>query len=221
MYIMNKSTRKYMTTLVLPHMGHVGGLAYDGENVWLTYGKNLQNFKFSHIEAAVKSGKPYYELYQFGSVCPMPETVSYVAYYKDRIWAGAYSETSKKYMYGYSISNKSGAPVLTCTNRMQMPNRTQGVAFTSSGKMIISRSCQTKKGRRGFMSQLETYKPTWNLAKYAVKKNSKKKKVKLPPMNEGRAISGSYTYVIYESPSFSECLAPLDRVTAFKTSKIS
>lgn len=220
-YIMDKATRKYITTLVLPHTGHIGGIAFDGDNVWITYGKNLQSFKFSHIVTAAKSGQPFYELYQFSSVCPMPETVSYVTYYKDRIWAGAYSETSKKYMYGYTISNKSGAPVLTCTNRMQMPNRTQGVAFTSSGKMIISRSCQTKKGRRGFMSQLETYKPTWNLTKYAVKKNSKKKTVKMPPMNEGIAVSGSYTYVIYESPSFYECQAPLDRVTAFKTSKIS
>lgn len=220
-YIMDKNTRKYRTTLVLPHTGHIGGIVFDGENIWITYGKNLQSFKFSHIQAAVQSGKPYYELYQFSSVCSMPETVSYVAYYKNRIWAGAYSEMSKKYMYGYSISNKSGAPALTCTNRILMPNRTQGVAFTASGKMLISRSCQTMKGRRGFMSQLETYKPTWNLGKYAIKKNSKKKTVKMPPMNEGIAVSGSYTYVIYESPSFGECQAPLDRVTAFKTSKIS
>lgn len=220
-YIMDKSTRKYITTLVLPHKGHVGGIAYDGENVWITYGKNLQSFKFGYIVSAVNSGQPFYELYQFSSVCAMPETVSYVTYYKNRIWAGACSETAKKYMYGYTLSNKSGSPVLTCTNRIQMPNRTQGVAFTSSGKMIVSRSCQTKKGRRGFMSQLVTYKPTWNLSKYSIKKNSKKKTVKMPPMNEGIAVSGSYTYVIYESSSFYECQAPMDRVTAFKTSKIS
>lgn len=220
-YIMDKSTRKYLTTLVLPHTGHVGGMTYDGTNIWITYGKNLQSFKFSQIQAAVNSGKTYYELYKIDSTCPMPETVSYVTYYKNKIWAGAYSETSKKYMYGYTINNKSGAPTLTATNRMQMPNRTQGVAFTSSGKMIISRSCQTKKGRRGFMSKLVTYKPTWDLTKYSVKKNSVKKTVKMPPMNEGIAISGSYTYVVYESPAFGECQAPMDRVTAFKTSKIS
>ena len=102
-----------------------------------------------------------------------------------------------------------------------MPNRTQGVAFTSTGKMIISRSCQTKKGRSGFLSQLDTYEPTWDLTKTSVKKNKRKKVVKMPPMNEGIAIKGSYTYVIYESLSFSECQAPMDRITAFKTSKIS
>lgn len=220
-YIMDKVTRKYITTLVLPHTGHVGGLTYDGVNVWLTYGKNLQSIKYSVVQAAARSGKPYTEIYKFTSVCPVPETASYVAYYKGKIWAGAYNEKVKKYMYGYTINNKTGVPTLTRTNRMLMPNRTQGVAFTSGGKMIISRSCQTKKGRSGFMSQLDTYKPTWNLSKTSVKKNKRQKVVKMPPMNEGIAISGSYTYVIYESPAFNECQAPLDRITAFKTSKIS
>lgn len=220
-YVINKKTRKYITTIVLPHTGHVGGITFDGVNVWITYGKKLQSFKFTEVQNAVASGNPYYEMYRITSVCQMPETVSYVAYYKNKIWAGAYSETSSKYMYGYTINDKGGAPTLTNTNRMLMPNRTQGVAFTTSGKMIISRSCQTKKGRRGFMSRLDTYQPTWDFSKYAIKKNSKKKTVKMPPMNEGIAISGAYTYVIYESPAFSECKAPLDRVTAFKTSKIS
>ncbi len=220
-YIVNKKTGKYITTMVLPHSGHVGGITFDGVNVWMTYGKNLQSFKFTEIQAAVASGKPYYELYRISSVCPMPETVSYVAFYKNKIWAGAYSETSKKYMYGYDIQNKWAAPSLVKTNRILMPNRTQGVAFTSSGKMLLSRSCQTKKGRRGFMSRLDTYRPTWNLNSYSIKKNKKKRTVKMPPMNEGIAISGAYTYIIYESPAFAECKAPLDRVTAFKTKNIS
>lgn len=220
-YVMNKTTRKYITTIVLPHTGHVGGITFDGENVWVTYGKNLQSFKFNQVQAAVLSGRPYYEIYRFASVVKMPETMSYVTYYNNRIWAAAYSEFSSKYMYGYTIQNKSAAPSLIYTNRILMPNRTQGVAFTTLGKMVVSRSCQTKKGRRGFMSQLEMYQPTWDYTKLSIKKNKKKKTVKMPPMNEGIAIDGAYTYVIYESPAFYECQAKLDRVTAFKTSKIS
>ena len=220
-YIMNKNTRKYITTLVLPHTGHVGGITYDGTNIWITYGKNVQSFRYSLIVNAAVSGKKYIELYTLLNTCPLSDTASYLAYYKGKLWAGAYNEKVKKYMYGYTIKNKTGVPTLTMTNRILMPNRTQGVAFTSAGKMLVSRSCQTKKGRSGFMSRLDTYKPTWNLKKKSIKKNSCKKTVQLPPMNEGIAISGSYTYIIYESIAFSECQAPLDRVTAFKTSKIS
>ena len=220
-YILNKNTRKYITTLVLPHTGHVGGITFDGTNIWITYGKKVQSFRYSLITSAAVSGKPYVETFSLLNTCQLSDTVSYLAYYKGKLWAGAYNEKLKKYMYGYTILNKTGVPTLKMTNRMLMPNRTQGVAFTSGGKMLVSRSCQTKKGRSGFLSRLDTYKPTWNLGKKSIKKNKRKKSVPLPPMNEGIAISGSYTYLIYESPAFSECEAPVDRITAFKTKKIS
>lgn len=219
-YVLKKSNGKYVTSLVLPHKGHVGGMAYDGKNLWLAYGKKVQCLKKSVLDKAVKSKEDFYVVDSFTATYPMPDTVSYVAYYKSRVWVGTYSETQKKYMYGYTIANKTKVPVLTQKNKMLMPNRTQGVAFTSDGRMIISRSCQTKPGKTGFMSQLDVYKPTWNLDKVSVKKNTRKNVVKLPPMNEGIAISGKYTYVVYESPAFSDCPAPVDRVTAFKTSKL-
>jgi hypothetical protein len=150
----------------------------------------------------------------------MPDTVSYVSYYKEKIWAGTYNETASKYMYAYSVGNKTGVPSLTQTNKMQMPNRTQGVTFTADGKMIVSRSCQTKAGKSGFLCQLDVYKPTWNFNKTSLKKNARKKTVQMPPMNEGIAVNGIYTYLVFESPALSECPAPVDRVVAFKTSKL-
>jgi hypothetical protein len=123
-------------------------------------------------------------------------------------------------MYGFTIGNKDATPSLTRTNRMLMPNRTQGVTFTSDGTMIVSRSCQTKKGKSGFLCQLDVYKPTWNFSKTSIKKNTKTKTVQMPPMNEGITIKGAYTYLVFESPAFSECAAPVDRAVAFKTSKL-
>lgn len=219
-YIMDKSTRKYMTSLILPHRGHVGGMAYDGKNLWITYGKNLQCIKYSVIQDAVKSGGAYKEIYTFTTQAAMPDTASFVTYYKKRIWVGTYHQSSKKYMYGYSISNKSATPVLKKTNKMLLPNRTQGIAVASSGKLLISRSCQTRKGKSGFLCQLDIYKPTWKLTAASVKKNKKKKTVQMPPMNEGIALSGAYTYIVFESPAFSDCIAPVDRVTAFKTTEL-
>lgn len=221
LYMMDKSTRKYITTIVLPHKGHVGGMAFDGKNLWLSYGKNLQCLKYSVIKAAAKAKKAYVETYAFTVQIPVPDTASYVTYFKNRLWVGTYNENSKKYMYGFTIGSKSGVPTLKQTNKMQMPNRTQGVAVASGGKMIVSRSCQTKLGKSGFLCQLDIYKPTWNLSKKSVKKNTKKKTVQMPPMNEGIVIKGSYTYLVFESPAFSECPAPVDRVVAFKTAKLT
>lgn len=219
-YIMKKSSRQYITAIILPHKGHVGGMAYDGTNIWITYGKNLQCLKFSEIKAAVKAGGAYTEVYQFTTQIAVPDTASYVTYYKNRLWVGTYNQISNKYLYGFTIANKSKVPTLKQTNKILMPNRTQGVAFTSNGKMLISRSCQTKKGKSGFLCQLDIYKPTWKLSAKSIKKNKKKKTVQMPPMNEGIAINGSYSYIVFESPAFADCLAPVDRVVAFKTKKL-
>lgn len=219
-YVMDKETKKYVTTVVLPHKGHVGGMASDGTNLWLAYGKNVQCLKMSTIEASEVMEKKYTEIYRFTTACPLGQTASYVTFYKDRLWVGAYNEQTEKNVYVYQIDNKEETPTLTQTNQMMMPNRTQGIAFTKNGRMIVSRSCQTKAGRRGFMSQLEVYKPSLDFDQTVLKRKKKKKTVQLPPMNEGVAVDGSYTYVIYESSAFSECEAPVDRVTAFKTKKI-
>lgn len=219
-YIMKKSTRQYITTIVLPHKGHVGGMAYDGTNLWITYGKNLQCLKFSVVKAAAKAGEAYTEVYEFTTQIAMPDTASYVTYYKERVWVGTYNQSSKKYLYGFTIDNKSQTPTLKQTNKILMPNRTQGVAFTDNGKMLVSRSCQTKKGKSGFLCRLDIYKPTWNLSAKSIKKNKKKKTVQMPPMNEGIAINGAYSYIVFESPAFSDCLAPVDRVAAFKTADL-
>lgn len=215
-YIMNKDTRKYITTLVLPHKGHVGGIASDGTYLWIAYGKSMQALRLSEIQTAVLLGDKFTEITRFAATCPTTETVSYIAYYKNHLWAGVYNELSSRNMYGYTVETKDGVPSLTKTNQMKMPNRTQGVAFTNSGKMLVSRSCQTNSTRRGFLSVIDTYKPTWDFSKTVILKNSRTKTKQMPPMNEGIAISGSYLYVIYESTFSAECKAPIDRVTALK-----
>lgn len=219
-YIMDKKKKSYITTLVLPHQGHVGGMAYDGDNIWISYGRKIQCIKKQVVLDAAKSGKVYTEIYTFTTEAAMPDTASYVTYYKDRVWVGAYSETAQKYMYGYSIANKTGVPVLTQKNKILMPNRTQGVTMASDGRMIISRSCQTRPSNRGFLCQLDVYKPTWKLSKKSVKKNKRKKVIQMPPMNEGIVVNGTHTYLIFESSSFTECSAPVDRVMAFSTGKL-
>lgn len=219
LFVFDKSTKKYITTVVMPHKGHIGGMAYDGENIWLAYSKKLQCLKYSIIDTAAKSKKPYYEVFDFTTEISTGATVSYVAYAKKKLWAGTYCETASKYMNGYTITSKKKTPKLKKITQIMMPDRTQGVAFYSD-KLIISRSCQTKAGRRGFLSQLDTYKIKLNLKKSKNKLGKKVNTAKMPPMNEGIAVSGGYTYVTFESVAFYECSARLDRIMSFKTSKI-
>ncbi len=220
-YVLNKSDRKLRTLILLPHKGHVGGIASDGAYIWLAYGKKMHALSGSVIGQAVSSGAAYTEVYKFSGTVTTNETISYITYYKGRIWAGAYNELASAYMYVYKRTISNGEPTLTRTGKMLMPDRTQGVAFTGKGKMIVSRSCQTDSRQRGFMSSLDIYSPDFDLDS-TMKKGDREKSIPMPPMNEGILISGAYTYVIFESVAMSPpCAAPIDRVIAFKTSKLT
>ena len=219
-YVLNKSDRKLRTLILLPHKGHVGGIACDGAYLWIAYGKNMHCLSCYVIDQAVSSGAAYKEVYNFNTTVTTNETISYITYYKGRIWAGAYDEFDSKYLYVYKRSISNRVPTLTRTGKILMPNRTQGVAFTSKGKMIVSRSCQTDSAKRGFMSCLDIYSPTFDLDS-TMKKGTKEKSIPMPPMNEGILIDGSYAYVVYESVAMSPpCAAPVDRVIAFKTTQL-
>ena len=38
-FVINRKTKKLCTTVVMPYASHLGGIAYDGTNIWVTYGK--------------------------------------------------------------------------------------------------------------------------------------------------------------------------------------
>ena len=218
-YVLSKSGKDLQTVILLPHKGHVGGIASDGVNIWLAYGKKLQCMSGAIIDDAVESGEDYHEVYYFKTTIETKETISYVSYYKNRLWAGAYDELKSRYAYIYSINDKTGTPTLEMTGQILLPDRTQGISFTKKGEMIVSRSCQTDKNQRGFMSKLVVYKPDIDVNS-TISKGSVVATLQLPPMNEGIIVGSAYVYVLFESPAFSACQAPLDRVMAFKISKI-
>ena len=44
-YVMNKKTQKYITTIVLPHKGHVGGITFDGTNLWIALLRHIMHLQ--------------------------------------------------------------------------------------------------------------------------------------------------------------------------------
>ena len=218
-YVVGKSDKALKTVIVLPHKGHLGGIAGDGTNIWMAYGTKLACMSGAVIDDAVASGEEYHEVFYFKTIIPTGETISYITYYKDRLWAGAYDELKARNVYVYSIENKNETPTLTKTGQMLLPDRTQGISFSKKGEMIVSRSCQTDKTKRGFMSKLFVYKPDIDVNS-TMTMGDMKASLQLPPMNEGIVVGKSYVYVLFESPAFSACQAPVDRVMAFNISKL-
>jgi len=90
----DESRRELLTTIVLPDKNHVGGIAFDGERIWLAKSATgyCSTILYEDIEIAVLSGQESYFLkdYQENVYCDI--RVSFVSYYKERLWVGTYSE---------------------------------------------------------------------------------------------------------------------------------
>lgn len=221
-YVLNKSGKKLLTTIALPNQTHAGGIAFDGTNVWVTQGYTIRSIPFSTIQNAANARKEWEEVAAYKSVVTLTHQAATITYYKSKLWVASYNELQNGYLGAYKVTGKTSAnPGVSKLAITRVPTRVQGIAFTSSGKMILSRSCQTNAKQRGFLHVLSVYKP--NIAKVAkgtIKLGKCKKTVDMPTMNEEIAINGSYLYVNFESVSFSAATKRMDRVCAFKTTKL-
>jgi fibronectin type 3 domain-containing protein len=220
-YVLDRNSRMLLTTLVLPSRVHAGGICYDGVNVWITTGKSLAAIPYAQVSELAQQGDAYAQVH-YSQTCYLGITASYVTYYDEKLWVGSYNELRTTKMNSYSIEDKEGDPALTIEETVKMPTRVQGVAFTKSGYLIMSRSCQTRFGRRGYMRELALYKPDLT----AVSENSTIalgkciNSVAMPSMTEGIDICGSDVYVIFESAAFKEATYKMDHICSFKGSSL-
>lgn len=219
-YVLDKTTKNLITTLVLPSKAHVGGIAFDGINLWITRGTSVVSVQFSQVEAAVALGAAYYSI-KFDTCKDLKIQASFLTYYKDKLWVGSYDEFKETKMYSYLIQKKDSTPGLLKADAITMPNRVQGVTFTSKGELIVSRSCQQYLGLRGYIRQIDIYRPDFtNESKGIIALGQSVNSVEMPSMNEGIAINGSYIYVTFESAAFNEATYQMDHICAFKLSTL-
>ncbi|MCR4717883.1 MAG: hypothetical protein K5656_11965 [Lachnospiraceae bacterium] len=215
-YVMEKGDGDYLTTIVLPDMIHAGGIAYDGHNVWVCHGDKMACIRYLEIKEAVEEGDIYREV-SYICLIPIDCTASYCTYYKNQLWVGSFSITDKQPVYCYTVSDKTNTPTIKSTSSFEVPERTQGMAFTTDGSLVLSRSYGADSTKDTYICQLDYYSPTWKDNKVS-KIGSSKNSISMPSMNETIAIKGAYIYVCYESPAFSNATVPMDRVCAFKKS---
>lgn len=220
-YVLKASNGKYITTILLPNAYHVGGIAYDGYNVWVSAGTSVSCFTYDDVKAAVASGEDFYSV-QYRATCPVLTQASFVSYYKNCLWIGEHKETASTTMYGYKIAGKKKAAVsLKKTYSMKIPSRTQDVLFLKNGTMIASCSNQISNASKYYVSCLRKYIPEFGKKKKGKIKTGKSTgKLTMPPMLEGIAKKGNTLYASFESASIKGCAYKMDRICALNYPKI-
>ncbi len=91
--------RNLLTVLSLPTKAHVGGLAYDGENIWVCNKKTINKkdvhemgvIKYKTVHALSNNSAASQNV-AFCTTCPVLTTASFATFYNDRIFVGQFDE---------------------------------------------------------------------------------------------------------------------------------
>ena len=217
-HIMDKPSYAYLTTIVLNYEDgaseaskHVGGIAYDGENIWVARStmKALSRFNASELDAAVASFDASYAV-DFEETVSCGCTASFVTFFRGNLWVGVFSETDPETskLYELAIGNDdTGKTTFTNGITMSLPLKANGVAFAE----IDGEVCMAVNSSYGRNNNSNTW-----LYSVDFDNNSRTAYVpkELPPLAEEICVDGDKVYTLFESAATEYSTNPLDKCDA-------
>lgn len=227
MYVLsnkNPQNRQLLTTIVLPDANHVGGVAFDGERVWIAKSttRKCSVIDYDVIETAVNTSKGSYFLDNYTQNVDCGAVASFIEYHNNRIWVGTYSNRTSGMGTLRSYDIVEGDELqLVKQEQISIPGFANGVSFMEcDGKTYMAVS--TSQGRY-FHSDIYFYQVVKDLnsdGNLYYNYNS----CKFPPMAEEFVCDGTNTYFLFESSAtcystdkYTGCSYPVDRICAIST----
>lgn len=192
--VFDRVSSEYLVTLGMKENSHLGGIAYDGENVWVCHSssKTLERIPYEYIRMiAADKPKCLVDASALTAEYRLKNTPSSITYYGGRIWVATHTKFLDSEMLSYSYDEENDT--LAAVSTYQIPSKVQGIAFDEDGAVYLS----TSYGRNN-SSYLKVYTSLFALTK---KPNQPTSKVEMPPCAEQIAIADGNVYVVFESAS--------------------
>ncbi len=228
----NPQQRELLTTIVLPDINHVGGVAFDGENIWIAKSTDRQCSIISYdtIRRAAESGKSSYELTEYDQNVSCGAVASFVTWHENRLWVGTYANRIsgmgmlRSYTVNRQLTEEGQRFTLEKQEEIIIPGFANGVAFMEQGNETCM-AVSTSRGRY-FNSDMYFYQvvkdPFTGRNLYHCYNSCD-----FPPMAEELVCDGENTYLLFESsatcystPKYLKCMYPVDRICAFSSSRL-
>ena len=189
LFLFDKETGDYLATLGLRDSSHLGGIACDGENVWICHSDDntLQRIPYTYIHAVGKAAsRQLIDISDWAETYPVQNTPSCITCVGDHILVATTSLLLRSQMVSYRFENGMLIPENTYT----IPTKVQGVAVYEDGTVFLSVSYGRKNS-----SQLNVYHSLAELHNPAAEPALM---IELPPCSEEIVIDGQQLLVLFE-----------------------
>ena len=233
-YAVDPDQKELVSTIAVPNKYHAGGIAFDGENIWLT-GNTSGSYK----------GEPFLQYVKFDDFMKMTETPlytmseeeiskpvyikntpSFLEYDDGIIWVGTYIgrfNTNESYLYGYKVvrdDDQTGLNTDYVKKITGFDSSAQG-ADIDGDYLYVSSSFQgsTVGVKTSFVTKYNI-KPIKGRRKNLSVTDREVSRIEVPKMNEEILIEDGKVHIVFESASdtWRGAVIMTDRILALEQS---
>lgn len=192
--IFERGSGSYLATLAMKEESHLGGIAFDGENVWICHSNSttLERIPYEYIREIAQNAPGYcVDVAALSNEYRIKNTPSCITCYGGRLWVATHTKLFDSRMLSYSYDERTDT--LTALGSYSIPCKVQGIGFDDGGAVYLS----TSYGRNS-SSYLKVYPSLLSLTRHP---DDPAMKVEMPPCAEELAVADGSIYVVFESAS--------------------
>lgn len=220
--VFDRENGEYLVTLGMKKNSHLGGVAFDGENLWVCHSnsKTLERISYDYIKLIAEDAPGYcIDASAISDEYRLKNTPSCITAYGGRLWVATYRKMFHSQMYSYAYDAETDH--LLALGNYNIPCKVQGVAFDAQGTVYLSTSLGRKRS-----SYLKVYS---SLLMMNENPETPAAKVEMPPCSEEIAVDDNHIYVLFESasPKYFEgtdgkgtSLSPIDKILEVEMASI-
>lgn len=192
LFVFDRESGDYLVTLGMNPKSHLGGVTFDGQNIWICNSESLTIERISYDFVKLMAEQNVGEVVDASEMVDTFEVLnspSCITYNDGRLWVATHSVSGDSDLVAYHYNHKDDS--LYALNQYHIPKKVQGIAFDADGRVYLS----TSYGRSS-SSYLKIYSSI-----FAMSEGTKKPQiqVEMPPESEEIAIWDNKIYVLFES----------------------
>ena len=208
-YVVSKNSYELLNILVLPDDNHVGGIAFDGQLIWIALSKTqkLGVIRFEDLVSTLTNDGGSVEI-SFYTKVSCDCIASFVTYYDRKLWVGV-CDSDNNGTGTMTVFDILGSTVddleLSGVREFTIPIRANGAAFAQiDGELCLAVNSSYGRDEEKHKSKTHLYSVNFeNDYDHGILID--KGLFVLPPMAEEICIDGSDVYTLFESGATPYC----------------
>lgn len=212
--VYDKLTGDYLLSIGMDESSHLGGITYDGKNIWVCNSSKraIERLSYQFLVQMVEEHRGgIVDARNLVEIYKVKNLPSCVTYHDGMLWVATHSVLKNGIMRAYSFNEEKDR--LELKKSIWIPQKVQGVAFSELGRVYLSISYGRERS-----SYIKKYKSIEAMSKDV---DNYMDMIELPPCSEGIVCENEKIYVLFESAGmkylegtdgYGKSVAPLNKI---------